>query len=145
MTHEDAGHYALKHPPNTVMNQEIADRVNARIVDGKIPCAVACKIAEELGVEPREVGVTVDLLEIRVSRCQLGLYGYGAKGGRMVKPAEKVAPEVDAAIRESLMNGKLSCLRSWKIADQFGLSKMEISSACEKMKIKISSCQLGSF
>ena len=144
MTHEDAGHYALKHPPDTVMNQEIADRVKTRISDGKIPCAAAHKIAEELGVEPREVGVTIDLLEIRVSHCQLGLYGYGAKG-RIVKPAEKVSPEVDAAIRKSLVNGKLTCLRSWEIADQFGLSRMEISSACEKMGIKISSCQLGSF
>lgn len=144
MTHENAGHYALKHPLNTAINKQIADRVKAKVSDGKITCAAAHKIAKELDVKPKEVGVTVDLLEVRIGKCQLGLYGYGTKG-RVVEPAEKVSPELNAAIGKSLVKGKLTCLESWKIADEFGISRMEISAACEKLKIKISSCQLGSF
>jgi len=144
MTHIDEGHYALKHPPGTVINQQIADGVKAAVAAGKITCAAVHDIAESFGVEPKEVGVAVDLLEVRISKCQLGLYGYGTQGG-VVKPADKVSPELDAAIRKSLVEGKLTCLESWNIAEEFGITKMEISAACEKVKVKISSCQLGSF
>ena len=63
----------------------------------------------------------------------------------MLEPAEKVSQELDAAVGESLVEGKLSCLDSWKVAEEFGVSRIEISAACEKLKIKISSCQLGCF
>ncbi|NQU02818.1 MAG: hypothetical protein HQ589_01540 [Syntrophaceae bacterium] len=144
MTHSDKGNYSLKHPPGTTINQRIAEKLEEKIVDGKIDCAAAHKIAEELGVKPEEVGVAVDLLEVRIGMCQLGLFGYGVHG-KIVEPAEKVSPEVNAAVGKSLMGEKLSCLDSWKIAEEFGVSRMEISAACEKLKIKISSCQIGSF
>lgn len=144
MTHSDKGNYSLKHPQGTTINQQIAEKLEGKIIDGKIACAAANKIAEELGVKPEEVGVAVDLLEVRISRCQLGLFGYGAQG-KIMEAAEKVSPELDVAIGKSLMEGKLLCLDSWKIAEEFGVSRMEISAACEKLKIKISSCQLGSF
>ena len=144
MTHEDAGHYALKHPPGTEINQQIADRIKAAVIDNKITCKAAHKIADELGVKPGDVGVTVDLLEVRISKCQLGLYGYDTKG-KVVNPAKAVSPELETAIGKSAGKGKLTCLESWEIAKEFGITRMEISSACETLKIKISSCQLGSF
>ncbi|MBN2569123.1 MAG: hypothetical protein JXB42_06800 [Deltaproteobacteria bacterium] len=144
MTHEDAGHYSLKHPSGTEINQQIADRIKAAVVGNMITCKAAHKIADELGVKPGDVGVTVDLLEVRISKCQLGLYGYGTEG-KVVRPAKVVSPELDAAIGKSAVNGKLTCLESWKIAKEFGITRMEISSACETLKIKMSSCQLGSF
>lgn len=144
MTHEDAGHYAMKHPPGTALNEDIARRVKAKVSEGRITCAAAHRIAGECNVEPKEVGVTVDLLEVRIAGCQMGLYGYGTKG-RIVEPAKEVSPELEAAIGKSLADGKLTCRASWNLAEQFGITRMEISAACETLKIKISSCQLGSF
>ena len=115
-----------------------------KIRDGKVSCAVAHRIAEELGVTPAEVGVAIDLLEARIERCQLGLYGYRPKR-RIVEAAENISPELEEAIRGTLSEGKLTCLSSWEIAKRFGISKMAVSSACEKLGIKISSCQLGAF
>jgi len=144
MTHHDEGHYAMKHPPGTVLNKDIAERVQARVKDGRITCAAAHRIAGECGVEPKDVGIAIDLLEVRIAGCQLGLYGYGSKG-RVVEPAREVSTELEAAIGKSLVDGRLTCRTSWDIAEQFGITRMEISAACETLKIRITSCQLGSF
>ncbi len=94
MTHEDAGHYAAKHSKETVLDERIAGEIRKTIKDGKVSCAAAHRIAEELGVTPAEVGVTIDLLEARIERCQLGLYGYSPKR-RIVEAAEAVSPELE--------------------------------------------------
>ncbi len=44
------------------------------LVDGKLPCAVAFKIAKKLKVTPGEVGDTADRLKIRMANCQLGCF-----------------------------------------------------------------------
>jgi hypothetical protein len=144
MTHEDAGHYAAKHPPEKKLNQEIAEAVNLKAVNGKISCAAAHKIAGSLKVPPAEVGIAIDLLEMRINRCQMGLYGYTPEK-RIVKPAEKVSPELEKAILEALVSNRLPCAAAWEIAGKFGISKMKVSSACERLKIRISACQLGAF
>jgi hypothetical protein len=144
MTHEDAGHYAAKHSKETKLDERIAGEIRKKIREGKVSCAAAHRIAEELGVTPAEVGVAIDLLEARIERCQLGLYGYSPKR-RIVEAAETVSPELEDAIRGALSDGKLICLSSWEIAKQFGIPKMAISSACETVGIKISFCQLGAF
>ena len=144
MTHEDAGHYAAKHPPGTKLDSRIAEMVKQKISDGKITCTAAHKIAGELNVSPAEVGVVIDLLEKRISKCQLGLYGYGPQR-KIVRPADSVSLQLKKAIEESLVNNLLSCFSSWEIAKRFAISKTDVCAACETFKIKISSCQLGAF
>ena len=144
MTHEDAGHYAAKHSPDTKLDTKIAEAITKKLHDGKITCAAAHKIAHELDVSPDSVGVAIDLLEARISTCQLGLYGYSPEK-RIVEPAENVSQELEDAIRNSLVNDRLSCLSSWEIARQLRIPKMNVAAACETLKIKISNCQLGSF
>jgi len=144
MTHEDAGHYAAKHSPDTRLDPKIAEAITKKIQDGKITCAAAHKITGELDVLPADVGVAIDLMEARISRCQLGLYGYSPEK-RIVEPAENVSQELEKAIRNSLVNDRLFCLSSWEIASKLHIPKMNVAAACETLKIKISSCQLGSF
>jgi len=136
--------FSKKHSPDKKVNEELARAVKARAREGELPCAVAFSIAEEMNVPPEEVGFTLDVLGIRVVKCQLGLYGYKPEK-RIVKPAERVAPDLEKTIRDSLINGRLTCAEAWRIAERFGLRKMEVSSACETLGIKISACQLGSF
>jgi hypothetical protein len=133
-----------KHPPDRKVNEEVAAAVKARVKDGELPCAVAFSIADEMKVAPAEVGFTLDMLAIRLVKCQLGLYGY-KPNKRIVKPAERVSPDLEKAIRDALVNGRLPCLHAWQITERFGLRKMEVSSACETLGVKISACQLGSF
>jgi hypothetical protein len=95
-------------------------------------------------VSPAEVGFTTDILEIRIVKCQLGLHGFYPEK-RIVKPAENVSQTLEKAIRDSLVDGKLDCAGAWDIAKRLGIARMDVSSACEGLKIKISSCQLGAF
>jgi hypothetical protein len=144
MTHSDAGNYKAKHSSNVKINDKIAQAVEKKIIDGIITCADAEIIASKLRVTMQGVGVAVDLMEIRIGRCQLGLFGYSPKK-IIVKPADIVPGELERSIREALVNGRLPCTAAWQIADKFNIPKMEVSSACEALKIKIKPCQLGAF
>jgi hypothetical protein len=114
------------------------------VAGGEINCADATAIAENLRVDMLKVGETLDLLEIRLKRCQLGLFGFAGKK-LIVEPAVKVSPELEKAIRGNLSDGRLSCLSAWKIADGMDLARMDVTSACEALKIKVKPCQLGAF
>jgi len=144
MTKEDRGHYAEKHAPDKKIDPAVADVVKKRAVDGKIPCAVAFDIAKNLNVSPGEVGFTVDMLEIRLIKCQLGLFGYAPQKS-IVTPAESVPQALEEAIQSRLKNGELPCAAAWEIATTTGISKMAVSSACETLGVKIRPCQLGAF
>lgn len=144
MTHEDAGHYALKHPQAAAPDARIAEAVNSKVSNGKISCAAVHKIAADLDISPSEVGRTVDLMEIRLYRCQLGLFGYGPQR-RIVEAAESVTLTLKEAIEASLIDNRLPCRVAWEIADNMGLKKMDVSNACEALNVKIGGCQIGSF
>ena len=143
MTHEDAGHYAGKRP-DAELNETIAARVKEKMSENRISCAEAHGIAVELNVDPAEVGTTIDLLEVRISGCQLGLFGHGKEKNIPVM-SDKLNPEIESAIKSSLVNGQLACSAAWEISKRFGISKPMIGAVCETMKIKISPCQLGAF
>jgi len=137
-------HYADKHEKNLIINPDIAEKVKIFTSEGKLPCAVAFKIAGELDAGPREVGITLDLLEIKISRCQLGIFGYGTDN-KPVKPAKDIPVSLANIIRDNLTEGKLACSNAWKIADSLGIGRMDVTSACDNLEIKISQCQLGAF
>lgn len=42
-------------------------------------------------------------------------------------------------------NGKLSCLKSFKVARLIGLKPIEMSEACKSIDVKITNCELGVF
>jgi len=144
MTDESSAHYSKKHGPGAETNPSVEAALKAQTSNGKLPCAVAFKIASELNVIPAEVGRNADLLEMRLTKCQLGLFGYEPEK-RIVQPAESVPEELEKAIRQGLENGRLPCKTAWHIATSQDLRKMQVSSACEALKIKIISCQIGAF
>jgi hypothetical protein len=144
MTRKDKGGYGKKRSPEIQLNQAIAEAVKKETTGGNITCLAAFKVAGRVKVTPEEVGITVDSLEIPIIKCQLGLFGYGSSD-KGVMAAENVSPALEATIKEGLVKGKLPCASAWEIAVKFKVAKKEIASACESLKIKISSCQLGAF
>jgi hypothetical protein len=143
MTHEDTGNYAGKRR-GAELNETIAAKIKEKISEKRISCAEAHGIAAELSVAPADVGAAVDLLELRIIKCQLGLFGYGKEKSIPVL-SEKINPDIELAIKSSLMNDRLPCSTSWEIAKRFNVSKPMVAAVCESMKIKISPCQLGAF
>jgi len=148
MTHEDAGHYGEKHPRGAAVDAGLADEIKKKAADGEIACAQAEKISAMSGLTMEDVGAAIDLLEIRLKGCQLGLFGYPkAKfpGGRAVAPAKEVSPDLENDIRGRLAGGRLPCREAWAIASERGVTKMDVSAACETLKIRVKPCQLGAF
>jgi len=144
MTRSDSGKYVKKHPPDKMPLHGLLNSVKDRSSKGEIPCAVAFSIAREQGVPPKEVGFTIDYLELPIVKCQLGLFGYGP-GKKAVKPVGAVSADLEHAIREALVKSKLPCASAWEIAKRLKVPKMTVSAACDALKIKISPCQIGVF
>ncbi len=143
MTHEDAGNYAAKRP-GAILNEMIASEIKEKTAENKISCAKAHDIAVRLKTDPSDVGAAIDLLEVRINKCQLGLFGHVNKKNIPVLP-DSENPEIESAVRAALVNGRIACAAAWEISRKFKVSKALVSAVCENMKVKISSCQLGAF
>jgi len=141
---KDKEHFSQKHSPDRKMNDHVAKAVREKAKDRELTCAQAFDIAKKMEVTPEEVGFTVDRLEIAISRCQLGLFGYSPIS-RIIKSAETVSKELENAIRASSIDNRLPCAAAWDIARTFRIARIKVCSACESMKIKITRCQLGAF
>jgi hypothetical protein len=144
MTHKDSGDYSEKHGAEEAPNPAVAKAVTEAADSGQISCDQVFKIAAETGGSPAEAGKTVDLLKIKLAKCQLGLFGYSPEKS-IVKPADSVSPELESAIRGRLVNERLPCAQAWQIAEELRLEKMDVSCAAEALGIKIKPCQLGAF
>ncbi len=55
-------------------NKALEEELKASLVEGKLPCAVAFRIAKKLKVAPKEVGDAANELKIKISSCQLGCF-----------------------------------------------------------------------
>ncbi|MEE8391118.1 MAG: hypothetical protein V3S14_10025 [Anaerolineae bacterium] len=126
------------------MDDQIAAAIREHVQEGMLRCVAAFHIVKELDVTPLAVGETADALEVRLSRCQLGLFGYGDQKS-IVEPAEEVSPELERAVREGLVKGRLPCAVVWDIAAQFEMPKLHVANAAEKLQVRIKPCQLGAF
>lgn len=143
MTHEDKGHFAAKHKDQKI-NKAIAEKIRQLADDNCLICFSAHKAAAELKVSPSEIGVQTDLLEFRIARCQLGLFGY-SDGKKRFDPDIEIGSALNEHLEKRNKDGKISCLECWNIADNLKIKKLDIGSACEKKNIKIKPCQLGAF
>ena len=144
MTREQGPKFSEKHGADTQIDPAMKQKIEDKTKNKEIACAVAFQIAEELKSTPGEVGKGIDLLDIRLVKCQLGLFGYGP-AKKAVKPKSPRSRDLEEAIRLALVEKKLSCRAAWDIAQRFDIPRMAVSAACEALDIKIKSCQLGAF
>ena len=136
--------FRAKHEPDVKPDSLIKDKIGKYIKNDELSCAVGFEVAKELKVSPGEIGNTLDLLNFKLIKCQLGLFGYKPKK-KIVKPQDSMNKDLKDTISNALVDGKLSCKSAWDIASRFNVHKMTVSCICEAMKIKISNCQLGAF
>jgi len=126
------------------MDDRVVAAVREQAQDGTLRCAAAFRIAEDLDVSPLAVGRAADDLNVRLMRCQLGLFGHGERKS-VVEPAESVTPELEQAIREGLILDRLPCAVAWVIAARFGMPKLHVANGAEKLGLRVGQCQLGAF
>ena len=54
--------------------QALESEVKTSLVNGKLPCPVAFKIARKLKVSPGTVGAAANKLKVKIAGCQLGCF-----------------------------------------------------------------------
>ena len=133
-----------KHTSGDHVDSTVKEAIGKTAKNGEVDCAAAFKLAKELKISPADIGKALDLHEIKLIKCQLGLFGYKPHK-KAVKAAIPDNLELKEAIHANLSNGKLSCIDAWNLAKTFKVPRMSISAACEAWDIKIKPCQLGAF
>ena len=115
----------------------------------QLPCAVAFKVAKEQGVRPDEVGDLATEMDVRISHCQLGVFGYGPKPEglhKILKPAESISDDLEDALQKHVTgDSKITCANVWEVAEALGIAKREAAAAVEAMGLRLINCQLNCF
>lgn len=131
------------------MEDQIRAAIESLAVHGEVSCVNAHAVAAKLGVAPIEVGKVVNKqTALRFYRCQLGVFGYGAKAegkSKIVLAATNIPPDLQAAIMAQAVNGRIACKAVWEIADQFEYPRLGVANVCEALGLKMKPCQLGCF
>lgn len=130
------------------MDEHLYQFMLERLQDGKLTCGQAFAIAKLQGIEPLTVGLAANEANIHVSRCQLGLFGYGPKTEgkhKIVHAMDEVPEHLAAHLRAEADEEGLTCEAIWRVADELGYSRLKASSAVEAMGLKVTRCQLGCF
>jgi len=104
-----------------------------------LSCVKIFEIINDNSLSVDDVASAIDAAKIKISACQMGLFSH------RVPPADIVSEILKNKISSNLENGKLPCKNSWNIATELNIKKMDVASACETLKIKISNCQLKAF
>ena len=142
--------------------EDLRSLIQARLdSNGQLSCEEAHSIAGARGVSPQSVRQQSDDLGIRISRCQLGLFGYakekGMPGFRAAREAVrgaapgaegKTAPipeNVAAAVREACSDNEITCADLWKIGHDHNVLRFEMGCIAESLELSVKSCQLGCF
>jgi hypothetical protein len=144
MSSSSKKNFAKKHSIDTEVDENIKKEILARLKNKGLPCAVAFAISTETDTPIAEIGMTADLIQVKLIKCQLGLFGY-QPGKKVVSGKEDVDPTLKRRIVNGVSDGRLSCQKAWEIASRSDVPKMRVSNACEAMNVKIAPCQLGAF
>ena len=54
--------------------EKLEETILANAKDGKIPCAMCFKIAEDFGIPKKELTKILNEIKIKISQCQLGCF-----------------------------------------------------------------------
>jgi hypothetical protein len=144
MTHADKGKYFQKHPGETKVNDLLKQDIIQKVQNNNIVCRDAEEVAQRKELALNEIGVALDILNINIIECQLGLFGYSPEK-KIVQPAKEIAIDLKQAINDALKDGRLPCAAAWAIAKRLNLPRMKVSAACEALQLKVKPCQLGAF
>lgn len=143
MGHQDKGHFAAKQNGKQI-NEIIAEKIRTLSNNNCLTCASAHRAKKALNVSPSEIGIQTDLLEYRITECQLGLFGYD-DGEKRIHPDIDISSDLNEQLDLISEDGRIACLKCWDIAKKLKIKRLDVGSACEKKNIRIKPCQLGAF
>jgi len=54
--------------------KRLEETILEKAKNGKLPCAVCFKIAEEYGISKKEMGKILDEMKVKIGQCQWGCF-----------------------------------------------------------------------
>ncbi len=57
-----------------VDRKRLEETILEKSKDGKVPCSMCFKIAEDFGISKKEMGQVMNEINIRINQCQLGCF-----------------------------------------------------------------------
>lgn len=106
--------------------------------EGKLSCLKAFKVARLIGVKPKEMDGITKALNIKITNCELGVFGKL----NFVDMDNKVYDKLS----QNFNHGKkVECEVAWYAARDKGLSLNKVGSTINRSDIKVTHCQLGCF
>lgn len=130
------------------MNEDIVKRAKERAHWGEIPCIAAHAVAWETGARPQQVADVLNELDVRVSQCQLGLFGFGPKAegkSKLIRPMPAIDPDLKARLEDEAPKGAISCRAVWDIADALHVERLIVGNTADALGLRIMPCQLKCF
>ena len=135
--------------PGVKPDARLAAEIKGRVLDGTLSCAEAFAVADRATVPPLDVGRAADVLKVKLSHCQIGLFGYPGRGKGWDRSGAGLGPVPDgleAAIkRRAGREGRVTCSGLWELAELYGVPRILIGDAADRLGIRIVDCQLGAF
>ena len=142
MKNKNGSLFAAKHKGQK-LDEAVAKKIRAMAKEGMITCASAHQIGKKLNLPLSEIGIQIDLMELRINECQLGLFGY--PDGKRLNPDIEISVDLDNQLENSVSDGRISCNDCWELAERMKIKRLDIGAACEKRNIRIKPCKLGAF
>lgn len=116
------------------------------VILSHLPCEAAFAVARSRSTRPETVAETAGGMGIRIAACQLGLFGYDAFGSkRWIGPMVQVPADLEADVRASSPDGRISCAAAWQLAERWRISRLIVGSVLETLGVHVTACQLGCF
>jgi hypothetical protein len=104
--------------------------------NGKLPCIKAFAVAKKLGVEPIEIGAITKALGLKVTNCELGVFG----DLEFLDKNEEIYSQLFPMANESK---QIECKVLWDEAKKTSLKI--VGSTVKNSDIEVVYCQLGCF
>ncbi len=105
---------------------------------GKLSCLKAFKVARLIGVKPKEMDNITKTLNIKITNCELGVFGKLNFADMDDKIYNKLSQNFN-------VGKKVQCQVAWYAARDKGLSLKKVGSTINMSDIKVTHCQLGCF
>jgi len=128
------------------MATELRRAIREAAREERLSCTRAFELADALGTQALAIGREATALGIRITHCQLGLFGHAETGkGRIVVSDPQAAADLAAAIHAALREGGLPCRKAWEIAQRTDRPRQDVANAAQALGIRVATCQLGCF
>ncbi|MGB6327334.1 MAG: ModE family transcriptional regulator [Halarcobacter sp.] len=106
--------------------------------DQKLSCLKAFKVARLIGVKPKEMDKITKSLNIKITNCELGVFGK--------LHFSEIEDTIYNKLSKNFTTGKkVECQIAWHTAKDKGSSLRKVGSTINNSDIKVTHCQLGCF